>query len=124
MSKIEELYDQVCEKLDKEAEGVTSYQVIAQHLKERCRGDVGACMAMLEEKKTLAGAYEAIRKEAESRYQKDRTQKGVCITFDEGCEIVDRYYGLNYRPGGKPVVSEKKPDEQTAGKVVSLFDMF
>ena len=124
MSKVEELYMQVCEKLDKETVGRTPYRAIAEHLKVRTKGDVSACMAVLGEKKTLAGAYEAIRKEAESRYQKDRTQRGVCITFDEACEIVDKYYGLDYRPGGKPVVSERNTVEQTTGKVVSLFDVF
>lgn len=124
MSKIEELYTQVCEKLEKETEDIAAHQVIAEHLKERCRADVGACMAVLSDAKTIKGAYKAIENEANARYQKDRTKKGICITCAEGCEIVDKYYGMNYSPGGKPVVSERNAVEQTTGKVVSLFDVF
>ena len=41
MSKLQELYERVCEKLDKETNGVPSYAVIAGYLRDRAQQDVG-----------------------------------------------------------------------------------
>lgn len=122
MSKLEELYTQVCEKLEKETEGIAARQVIAEHLKERCRADVGACMAVLSDAKTLKGAYKAIEDEARARYQKDRSQNGICITYAEGCAIIEKYYGIV--PGAYATIVKQDTQAETKSKVVSLFDMF
>ncbi len=123
MSKMEEMYVQICEKLRKEVGSSQALALIAEHLKSRCRGDITACMEVLDPTHTLQNAYKAIEDEAYRRYQKDRKQKGICITRQEGYDIVDKYYGI------VPTTNSETNEERasaapTAGKVVSLFDMF
>lgn len=119
MSKIQELYDRVCEKLDKETNGTPSLAVIAGYLRERAQQDVGICMAVLDESKTLSGAYERIGKAAEEKYNKSqKKERMVCITPEEAYKIVDAYYAMASK--SEPPAVEKKPSER---KVVSLFDI-
>ena len=67
MSKIEEMYAQMCEKLRKEVGSSQALALIAEHLKNVCRDNVAACMAVLDSTKTLQGAYQAIESEAYKR---------------------------------------------------------
>ena len=123
MSKMEEMYAQICEKLRREAEGSQALTLIAEHLKSRCRGDITACMEVLDPTHTLQDAYKAVEDEAYSRYQKDRKQKGVCITLQEGYDIVDKYYGITPVAATEPITEQASTAPHT-GKVVSLFDMY
>ena len=122
MSKIEKMYAQVCEKLREEVGSSQALALIAEHLKNVCRDNVAACMAVLDSTKTLQGAYQAIESEAYKRYQKDRKQKGVCITRKEGYDIADQYYGIASAAAIEPIV-EQVTTAPSTGKVVSLFDM-
>lgn len=118
MSKIDELYERASEKLEKEAAPNNHYRLLAAHLKNCAKDDVGVCMAILDTGKTLEGAYKAIEKEAEDRYRKNTKQKSVCISSEEAFAIVDNYYGIAVAPKDVPTRAE-----QPTGKVVSLFDM-
>lgn len=119
MSKLQELYERVCEKLDKETNGVPGCAVIASYLRDRAQQDVGICMAVLDESKTLKGAYEQIGKAAEEKYNKEaKKERMVCITPEEAYKIVDAYYAMASKSDAP--AAEKKPTEK---KVVSLFDM-
>ena len=118
MSKLEELYTRACEKLDREAGGDGGLQVIAAYMRERAVQDVSVCMAILEESKTLAGAYDAIKKAAEAKYNKNRKERMVCVTPQEAYAIVDTYYAVKAEAAPAP---EKPPAAEN--KVISLFDM-
>ena len=123
MSKIEEMYAQVCEKLRKEVGSSQALALIAEHLKNVCRDNVAACMAVLDSTKTLKGAFQAIESEAYKRYLKTRKQKGVFITHVEGYDIADQYYGIASSAATEPI-EEQVTTAPFDGKVVSLFDMF
>ena len=93
--------------------------VIANYLRDRAQQDVGICMAILDESKTLSGAYEKIGKAAEEKYNKrKKKERLVCITPEEAYKIVDSYYAMASKSDAAAV--EQKPVEK---KVVSLFDM-
>lgn len=118
MSKLDELYERACQKIDKEAEQNAAFGAIAAHVKERIRGNIDACSAVLEIGKTIAGAYGAIKEEARKRWEKDRKQEGICITQAEAMPIIDNYYGI-------VTTTDDKTDETGAkSNVVSLFDMW
>ena len=118
MSKMDELYERACRKLDTEAAQNAALCAIATHLKEQARGNIANCMAVLDAGKTLAGAYDAIKNEAHKRWEKDRKQEGVCITQDEAAPIIDAYYGI------KHMQEAAAADEKPRDNVVSLFDMW
>ena len=117
MSKIDELYERASKKLKDEAGHNDHYKLLAAHLRNCAKDDVGVCMAVLNTGKTLEGAYKEIEKEAGARHRKNTKQKGVCISSEEAFAIMDKYYGI------ATVKETSIQTEQPTSNVVSLFDM-
>lgn len=117
MSKMGELYTEVCDKLDKESGKDLRLTQMAGLLRVRAQENISVCGAILAEDKTLAGAFKAIEDAARKRYEKDRGQVCVCVTTDEAEEIIAAYYGFSLGQAPAPVKAEPRR------KVVSLFDM-
>ena len=118
MSKMDELYERACQRLDAEATQTAVLREIATYMKARVRDSIDGCVSVLDANKTLNGAYDAIKEEARKRWEKDRKREGICITQDEAMLIVDAYYGIKHEQTAI-VAGEKSRD-----KVVSLFDMW
>lgn len=117
MSKMGELYTEVCDKLDQESGKDLKLTQMAGLLRARAQESIDVCGAILAEDKTLAGAFKAIEDAARKRYEKDRGQVCVCVTTDEAEEIIAAYYGFALGQAPTPVKTEPRR------KVVSLFDM-
>ena len=119
MSKMGELYTEVCEKLDRESGKDLKLTQMAGLLRAKAQESIDVCAAILAVDKTLAGAFKAIEDAARKRYEKDRGQVCVCVTTDEAMEIVAGYYGFSATKGAPQTDKPTAPRH----KVVSLFDM-
>lgn len=103
-----ELQERAIAKIDAEIEkekGNRILEIIGEFLINLVTANSDAAAKLLDEKKNLKGAYEAMRNEAR-KYQKDGC---AVLTDDEGFEVICRYYGLEYHSGGGKIVPEKSP---------------
>lgn len=101
-----ELQERAIAKIDAEIEkekGNRILEIIGEFLINLVTANSDAAEKLLDEKKNLKGAYEAMRNEAR-KYQKDGC---AVLTDDEGFEVVCAYYGLEYHSGGGKIVPEK-----------------
>ncbi len=115
MTKMEELLERAAKKLEQELVQAQKMEEVIPYLEERAAANTDNCMALLDDKKTLAGAYAAIEAEARKVWEKDRQQRCVCFGTKEACRVLDAYYGFT---------EEQAPTiEKKTSKVVSLFDM-
>lgn len=108
-----ELQERVIAKIDAEIEkekGNRILEIIGEFLINLVTANSDAAEKLLDEKKNLKGAYEAMRNEAR-KYQKDGC---AVLTDDEGFEVVCAYYGLEYHSGGGKIVPENVPDVKAA----------
>ena len=117
MSKMGELYTEVCEKLDKESGKDLKLTQMAGLLRARAQESIDVCAAILAADKTLAGAFKAIEDAARKRYEKDSKQFCIFVTSDDAEEIIAAYYGFTLGAAPTPVKTEPRR------KVVTLFDM-
>ncbi len=104
-----ELQERAIAKIDAEIEkekGNRILEIIGEFLINLVTANSDAAAKLLDEKKNLKGAYEAMRNEAR-KYQKDGC---AVLTDDEGFEVICGYYGLEYHSGGGKIVPEKAPD--------------
>lgn len=115
MSKVDELVLRVTEKLERECTEAPEMEEVVPYLLERAGENGENGLAMLDESKTLAGAYAAIEEASRKKWEQNRQQKGQCIGTKEACRILDTYYGLKAPQSATPA--------RQTGKVVSLFDM-
>ena len=107
-----EVQERAIAKIDAEIEkekGNRILEIIGEFLINLVTANPDAAEKLLDEKKNLKGAYEAMRNEAR-KYQKDGC---AVLTDDEGFEVICGYYGLEYHSGGK-IVPEKAPDVKAA----------
>lgn len=116
MTKTEELQERAATKLEQELPQAPKMEEVIPYLRERAATNADNCMALLDDKKTLAGAYAAIEAEARKVREKDRKQVCVCFGTKEACRVLDAYYGFTDEVQEAPV-------EKKSGKVVRLFDM-
>lgn len=108
-----ELQERAIAKIDTEIEkekGNRILEIIGEFLINLVTANPDAAAKLLDEKKNLKGAYEAMRNEAR-KYQKDGC---AVLTDDEGFEVICGYYGLEYHSGGGKIVPEKTPDVKAA----------
>lgn len=108
-----ELQKRAIAKIDAEIEkekGNRILEIIGEFLINLVTANPDAAEKLLDEKKNLKGAYEAMRNEAR-KYQKDGC---AVLTDDEGFEVICGYYGLEYYSGGGKIVPEKAPDVKAA----------
>lgn len=101
-----ELQERAIAKIDAEIEnekGNRILEIIGEFLINLVTANSDAAEKLLDEKKNLKGAYEAMRNEAR-KYQKDGC---AVLTDDEGFEVICGYYGLEYHSGGGKIVPEK-----------------
>lgn len=94
-----ELQERAIAKIDAEIEkekGNRILEIIGEFLINLVTANPDAAAKLLDEKKNLKGAYEAMRNEAR-KYQKDGC---AALTDEEGFEVVCGYYGLEYHSGG------------------------
>ncbi len=113
-----ELQERAIAKIDAEIEkekGNRILEIIGEFLINLVTANSDAAAKLLDEKKNLKGAYEAMRNEAR-KYQKDGC---AVLTDDEGFEVICGYYGLEYHSGGGKIVPEKSPDV----KAVTALDI-
>lgn len=109
------------DKLDNEAAAAKSglrpaYDAIAQMMREAVRGDARACECVLDAKKTVEGAYEAIQKYASDNRGGSQC---VCVPPDVAAQLIAKYYG--FEPGEKADSQAiANPDD---GSIESLFDL-
>ena len=112
-----ELYQKVIDKLDKEAEKEKNpaIRAIEGLLREACKNNVAACERVLAEGKTMKGAYDAMYEVAKGR------KSGNCavIAPDEAEKIIFKYYGI----GSEDVKESKSQTIQDTATVTSLFDL-
>lgn len=104
-----ELQERAIAKIDAEIEkekGNRILEIIGEFLINLVTANSDAAEKLLDEKKNLKGAYEAMRNEAR-KYQKDGC---AVLTDDEGFEVICGYYGLEYYSGGGKIVPENVPD--------------
>lgn len=104
-----ELQERAIAKIDAEIEkekGNRILEIIGEFLINLVTATPDAAEKLLDEKKNLKGAYEAMRNEAR-KYQKDGC---AVLTDDEGFEVICGYYGLEYYSGGGKIVPENVPD--------------
>lgn len=108
-----ELQERAIAKIDAEIEkekGNRILEIIGEFLINLVTANSDAAAKLLDEKKNLKGAYEAMRNEAR-KYQKDGC---AVLTDDEGFEVICGYYGLEYHSGGGKIVPKKAPDVKAA----------
>lgn len=108
-----ELQERAIAKIDTEIEkekGNRIQEIIGEFLINLVTVNPDAAAKLLDEKKNLKGAYEAMRNEAR-KYQKEGC---AVLTDDEGFEVICGYYGLEYHSGGGKIVPEKTPDVKAA----------
>lgn len=108
-----ELQERAIAKIDAEIEkekGNRILEIIGEFLINLVTANSDAAANLLDEKKNLKGAYEAMRNEAR-KYQKDGC---AVLTDDEGFEVICGYYGLEYHSGGGKIVPEKASDVKAA----------
>lgn len=108
-----ELQERAIAKIDAEIEkekGNRILEIIGEFLINLVTANSDAAEKLLDEKKNLKGAYEAMRNEAR-KYQKDGC---AVLTDDEGFEVICGYYGLEYHSGGGKIVPEKASDVKAA----------
>ena len=104
------MVEKAYQKMEKEAEEMKMRRdivYIMEHLRERIHKNPALAEKVLDEKKTLKGAYESMAAEA-------RRMKTPCISDEEGFEIIEKYYGFD-------IVA----DDASVGTdgVVSIFDL-
>ena len=109
------------DKLDNEAAAAKSglrpaYDAIAQMMRDAVRGDARACECVLDVKKTVGGAYDALRKYASDNRGGSQC---VCVPPDVAAQLIAKYYG--FEPGEKADSQAiANPDD---GSIESLFDL-
>ena len=105
------MVEKAYQKMEKEAEAMKMRRdivYIMEHLREKIHKNPALAEKILDEEKTLKGAYSALETEA-------RRMKTPCISDEEGFEIIEKYYGFD-------TVAET-PAASGAGGVVDLFDL-
>ena len=122
-----EIFQKAIEKLDREADAVKvndgAIRAIEEMMRTVCGSSEAACLAVLDEGKTLEGAYGALYEEAKKRRGNTSC---VCFGMEEASRIVLGYYGISE---DEPIDEGKNPPEaaesQTSGDpgVVDLFDL-
>ncbi len=113
-----EVYQKVIDKLDKEAEKEKNpaIRAIEGMLREVCKNDADACEKVLADGKTMKGAYDAMYEVAKKR------KNGNCavIAPDEAQSIILKYYGIGKDSGAE---SAKSQTPENVSTVTSLFDL-
>lgn len=105
------MIEKAYQKMEKEAEEMKMRRdivYIMEHLREKIHHNPALAEKVLDKKKTLKGAYDAMAAEA-------RRMNTPCISDQEGFEIIEKYYGM-----------DEVADYQTSGKeneIVSIFDL-
>ena len=105
------MVEQAYLKMEKEAEDMKMRRdivYIMEHLREKIHKNPVLAEKVLDESKTLKGAYKALEDEA-------RRTKSTCISDEDGFAIIEKYYGFD-------TVAEA-PAASGAGGVVDLFDL-
>lgn len=106
-----ELQEKAIAKIDAEiekAKGNRAYEVIGEYLINLLTAHPEAVEKLMDEKKSLAGAY----KEMESNARKKAHNGCAVLTDEEGYEIVCDYFGIDYQPGPRLSVVKTKPTPQ------------
>lgn len=88
-------------------------QVVGELLLEKVKADPAAAEAVLADKKTIKGAVEEMRKEAE----KGKVNNVGIIAPDEALAIIFEYFGINDDPTKNYAAPKIEPDP------APLFDM-
>lgn len=104
------MVEKAYQKMEKEAEEMKMRRdivYIMEYLRERIHKNPPLAEKVLDEKKTLKGAYDSMAAEARRRNE-------PCISDQEGFEIIEKYYGMDTVTGGAP---------GGADGVVSIFDL-
>ena len=111
-----ELQEKAIAKIDAEiekAKGSRAYEVIGDYLINLVTAHPEAAEKLMDEKKSLAGAY----KEMESNARKKAHNGCAVLTDEEGFEIVCDYFGLDYQPCSGLSAVKTKPAASTAEAV-------
>ena len=110
-----EIYQKVIDKLDKEAEKENKPEIraIEELLREVCKGDAAACEKVLAQCKDMKGAYNAMYEVAKKR----KSGSCVCIAPDEAKRIILKYFDIGEVDGAKSQTSAN------TSEVVDLFDL-
>ena len=85
------MVEKAYQKMEKEAEAMKMRRdivYIMEHLREKIHKNPALAEKILDEEKTLKGAYSALETEA-------RRMKTPCISDEEGVEIIEKYYGFD-----------------------------
>lgn len=104
------MVEKAYQKLEKEAEEMKMRRdivYIMEHLRERIHKNPALAEKVLDQKKTLKGAYDSMAAEA-------RRMNTPCISDEEGFEIIEKYYGFDTVADDASVGT---------GDVVSIFDL-
>ena len=104
------MVDKAYQKMEREAEEMKMRREIVyimEHLRERIHKNPALAEKVLDENKTLKGAYKALEDEA-------RRTKSTCISDEDGFAIIEKYYGFDTVAVGAP---------GGTGGVVSIFDL-
>ncbi len=103
-----ELQEKAIAKIDAEIEkekGNRILEIIGEFLINLVTANANAAENLLDDKKTLKGAYEAMRTEA----RKQSKDGCAVLTDDEGFEIICGYYGVDNQAGGGENVDQNAP---------------
>ena len=119
-----ELQERAIAKIDAEIEkekGNRILEIIGEFLINLATANPDAAEKLLDEKKNLKGAYDAMYKEA----RKKQYNHCAVLTDEEGFEIVCEYFGIDYQPSGmdktrKPMMP---PVETAAVLNIELDDL-
>lgn len=106
----------VVDKLDDEVKGRDVLEAIAEMLKDAARRNDGICDSLLDPKKTLSSAYDAMYEVA----RKKKKGSSYCMTPAEALEVIGKYYGVDLNEEKKPKIADVC---ENASSTVSLFDM-
>ena len=105
------MVEKAYQKMEKEADAMKMRRdivYIMEHLREKIHRNPALAEKVLDENKTLKGAYNAMETEA-------RRMKTPCISDEEGFEIIEKYYGFDS--------AAEAPAASASGGVVDLFDL-
>lgn len=124
MIKMNELQNKAIAKLDAEIEKEKrnrAIAVIGEYLINLATAHPEVAEKLADTNKTLAGAYDAMYKEA----RKKQYNHCAVLTDEEGFEIVCEYFGIDYQPSGmdktrKPMMP---PVETAAVLNIELDDL-